>query len=103
MIFVLLLAQHGEFDGIDRLLARQALPEAGRPEALSDVLLTGIALTHDPKYLPYLRQAMDRPQQDWDLRKILRALKGMSGPEVRQLRVDVNKRMRNPAAMGIQD
>jgi hypothetical protein len=29
------------------------------------------------------------------LRTLLRALKGMSGPEVRQLRLDINKQMRS--------
>jgi len=65
---------------------------------LPEALLAGIALSRDTKYIPYLRRLMDRTQQDWDLRKILRALKGMSGPEARQLRVDVNKRMRTASA-----
>jgi hypothetical protein len=32
---------------------------------------------------------------EWELRKILQALKGMTGPDARQLRLEINKRMRN--------
>ena len=98
VIFALLLAQHGQFEGIDRLLARQSDREVSKTGTLPEALLAGIALSRDTKYIPYLRRLMDRTQQDWDLRKILRALKGMSGPEARQLRVDVNKRMRTASA-----
>ena len=55
----------------------------------------------DPKYLPFLRRQMLRSQQDYELRKILRAAKGMNGPEVRQLRLYVNKRMRTASASNL--
>ena len=61
---------------------------------LPDPLLTAIALVQNPKYIPLLRSLMDATRNDNELRKVLRALKGMTGPEARQLRVDVNKRMR---------
>ena len=43
--------------------------------------------SRDGKYIPFLRRLMDQTQQDWELRKILRALKGMSGADARQLRL----------------
>jgi len=96
--FALLLAQHGEFDGIDRLMARPPGRDDDKSGMLPDALLAGVTLSRDAKYLPFLRRLMERTQQDWDLRKILRALKGMPGAEARQLRVDVNKRMRTASA-----
>jgi hypothetical protein len=100
--FALLLAQHGEFDGMDRLMSQLPERDDDKSETLPDALLAGIALSRDAKYLPFLRRLMERAQQDWDLRKILRALKGMTGTEARQLRVDVNKRMRTASAVRVE-
>jgi hypothetical protein len=97
--FALLLAQHGEFDGIDRVLARSPERDDDTSEVLPDAFLAGIALSRDAKYLPFLRRLTDRTQQEWELRKILRALKGMTGAEARQLRVDLNKRMRTAGSV----
>jgi HEAT repeat protein len=93
-VFALLLAQHGEFDGVDRIVAQLPENSPNKFTTLPDTLLTGIALSRDAKYIPALRRMMERTQQDWELHKILRALKGMSGADARQLRLDVNKRMR---------
>jgi HEAT repeat protein/thiol-disulfide isomerase/thioredoxin len=95
MPFALLLAQHGEFEGVERLIEMRRELLEDKSQVLPDPLLTGIALTQDAKYLPLLRSLMDATRNDYELRKILRALKGMTGPDVRQLRVDVNKRMRS--------
>jgi hypothetical protein len=94
MPFALLLAQHGEFDGVERLIEMRQERREDKLQVLPDPLLTGIALTQNAKYIPLLRSLMDATRNDFELRKILRALKGMTGPEARQLRVDVNKRMR---------
>jgi hypothetical protein len=102
MIFALLLAQHGEFDGVDRLVAQPQEEMLETRGALPDALLTGIALSRDGKYISFLRRLMDRTQADWELRKILRALKGMTGAEARQLRLDVNKRMRIAGAANVE-
>jgi len=92
--FALLLAQHGELDGVDRLIELRGELSEEKSQVLPDPLLTAIALTQNPKYLPLLRGLMDTTQVDAELRKMLRALKGMSGAEARQLRVDLNKRLR---------
>jgi HEAT repeat protein len=90
--FALLLAQYGEFSGVDRLIA-----ETNREKRrdVSEAILTGIALSRDAKYLPALRQMTEALTDEWELRKILQALKGMTGPDARQLRLEINKRMRN--------
>src|SRR5439155_9765055 len=101
IIFALLLAQHGDFDGVDHLVAQQPEGESEKYMTTPDALLAGIGLSRDAKYLPFLRRLMQRTQQDYELRKILRAAKGMSGPEIRQLRMDVNKRMRTASASNV--
>jgi len=37
---------------------------------------------------------MDGTKDEYELRTILRALRGMGGPEVRQLRLEINRQMR---------
>jgi HEAT repeat protein/thiol-disulfide isomerase/thioredoxin len=93
--FAILLAQYGEFDGLDRLLSRRAGLHAESIDRGESAILAAVALSHDPKYVPALRQIAAKIQEDWDLRKVLQALKGMTGPEARQLRLDINKRMRD--------
>jgi hypothetical protein len=90
--FVLLLAQYGDFSGVDRMLEQQ--PDDIESRGLENAVLSGIALSRDAKYLPALRRRMERSTDDWELRQILQALKGMTGAEARQLRLDINKRMR---------
>jgi hypothetical protein len=90
-----LLAQYGEFDGLDRLIGQRPEPDRASERGSSDVLLAGIALSHDAKYLPALRRIMEATPNEWELRKILQALRGMTGPDARQLRLEINKRMRD--------
>jgi HEAT repeat protein/thiol-disulfide isomerase/thioredoxin len=94
--FALLLAQYGEFDGLDQLVSRRA--EASQQN--HEIVLAGIALSHDSKYIPTLRQIMGKADGEWELRKVLQALKGMTGPEARQLRLDINKRLRDTGKIG---
>ena len=95
--FALLLAQYGQFDGVDRMIA--SLPSMSAADnggaGANDVLLAGIALSRDSKYIPALKQMAATRQNQWDLRKVLQAMKGMSGPDARQLRLDINKKIRN--------
>lgn len=93
--FALLLAQYGEFDGVDRLVTQLVALDSGKGSSFTDALLTGIALSRDPKYLPALRQIAAARRDEWELRKVLQALKGMTGSDARQLRLEINKRMRN--------
>jgi len=94
--FAVLLAQYGEFDGVDRLVAQLAAQPAEKEpgESATEAVLTGIALSHDVKYLPFLRQIAASRQEESELRKVLQAMKGMAGPEVRQLRLIINKKIR---------
>jgi HEAT repeat protein/thiol-disulfide isomerase/thioredoxin len=92
--FALLLAQYGQFGGLDRLLAENAGKNAARPSETDDAILAGIALSQDAKYLPALRQMVAARNDQYQLRKILQALQGMRGAEARQLRLDINKKLR---------
>ncbi len=92
--FALLLAQYGQFGGLDRLLSHSAAKKAGGPNELDDAIMAAIALSQDAKYLPALRQMVAARNDQWQLRKILQALQGMSGADARQLRLDINKKLR---------
>jgi HEAT repeat protein/thioredoxin-related protein len=93
--FALLLAQYGEFEGVDRLVAQLATLDSNKDRIATDALMTGIALSRDAKYLPALKQMASVRHEEWDLRKILSALKGMTGPDARQLRLEINKKLRS--------
>jgi len=97
--FALLLAQHGEPAGLERLIEIRGELSEDKAQVLPEALLTAIALAQDPKHLPLLRSFMDATRNTYELQKVLRAIKGLTGPEARQLRVDLNKRMR---AAGMQ-
>ncbi|PWU17992.1 MAG: hypothetical protein C5B50_10105 [Verrucomicrobia bacterium] len=89
----LLLAQYGDFSGLDVLI--KATPADGRGDnQLEQVILTCIALSRDAKYLPFLQKMVSSAKDEQELRRILQALKGMSGAEPRELRLAVNKRIR---------
>ena len=62
-VFALLLAQHGEFDGVDLLVAQLPENSPNKFTTLPDTLLTGIALSRDTKYIPALRRLMERTQR----------------------------------------
>ncbi len=86
---VLLLAQYGDFSGID-LLASRGLSRL----ALSDAMAVGIALSKDPKYLPLLYSRLPKETEEWKLRGLLKAVRGMGGEEAREFRRAVNQRVR---------
>jgi len=100
--FALLLAQHGEQVGLDRLIELRAELSEDKAEVLPDPLLTAIALAQDPKYIPLLRGLTDAARNNYVIQKVLRAIKGMNGPEARQLRVELNKRMRATGATVVE-
>ncbi|HEU0009116.1 MAG TPA: hypothetical protein VFT34_04785, partial [Verrucomicrobiae bacterium] len=99
--FALLLAQHGERAGLERLIEIRGELSEERSQVLPDSLLTAIALAQDPKYIPLLRGLMDATRNAYELQKLLRAIKGLTGPEARELRVELNKRMRTAGAGGM--
>lgn len=92
VINAVLLAQYGRRDGIDHCLAH---PVEGHEENSEfDPLLTGIALLRDPRDVEQVRKWAKRTRNVPDLQKFLRAVKGLSGAEVRQLRLELNRRLR---------
>ena len=93
--FALLLAQYGQFDGLDRLIAGSGDASSAGENEIDNAVMAGIALSQDAKYLPALRKFMDARIDEWELRKVLQALQGMRGADARQLRLDINKKIRN--------
>jgi thioredoxin 1 len=93
-VFALLLAQYGDFSGLDEMTKLKSANGAANEDGQNDSLMTAIALSHDAKYVPFLRGLMTS-KNEWELRKLLQALKGMNGAEARQLRLDINKQIRS--------
>ena len=89
----LLLAQYGDFTGLDHLLPA-VVADSLKQNELGSVLLAGVTLSRDPKYLPALKKMTAAAKEDQDFRRLLQALKGMSGPDARELRLEINKRLR---------
>ncbi len=88
----LLLAQYGDFSGLERLVAANgALQKESGTEA---AMLAMVALSRDPKYLPFLKERVIATKEEQEFRRLLQALKGMTGPQARELRLEINKRMR---------
>jgi len=78
--FALLLAQYGDFSGLDRLLGNQPDDVESRSEtALAG--LTGIALSRDTKVLAVPQESSVAVQFSMDFQEILQAMKGMNGPK----------------------
>jgi len=93
--FALLLAQYGQFDGLDRLAAGAEESSSRDENEFDDAFMTGIALCQDDKYVPELRKIMTSRKDSAALQKVLRALQGIRGTEARRLRLDINKKMRD--------
>ena len=89
----LILAQYGDFTGLDHLL-KDIATENQKEDEVQGIVLTAIGLSRDPKYMPYLRKMAASSKEEQDFRRLLQALRGMSGPEARELRLEINKRMR---------
>lgn len=93
--FLILLAQHREFDALSKAIERNPQPPGGKEMEMANAMAAAIALSRDTKFLPYVRAIVEGAAKDeWQLRSALRALRGMSGPEVRELRLDINRRIR---------
>jgi HEAT repeat protein len=87
----LLLAQYADFSGLDRLVNNQKAEDQWQ----GVLSLTAISLSHDAKYLPYLKKMTASAKDDQEFRRLLQALRGMNGTEARELRLAINKRMRD--------
>jgi HEAT repeat protein len=90
---VLILAQYGDFTGLDQLL-KEIATENQKEDQLEGVVLTAIGLSRDPKYMPYVKKMLTSAKEEQDFRRLLQALRGISGAEARELRLEINKRMR---------
>ena len=89
--FTLLLAQYGDFSALDRKLAAW---NHNRDPEVPRMLLIGLALSRDARYLPPLREALEKQQSEWEVREMLKWLQGIRGKEARELRREINRRIR---------
>lgn len=87
----LLLAQYADFTGLD-CFTKGALTETQNESQA--MVLTAIGLSRDTNYLPYVKKMVASAKDEQDFRRLLQALKGMTGAEARELRLEINKRMR---------
>lgn len=92
--FAVLLAQFGEFEALDQLIGLWRKTEARDRTGMMASITTGIALSRDAKYVGVLRQMVESTDNSWEWRQVLQGLRGMTGSEARQLRVEVNRRIR---------
>jgi len=90
-IHALLLAQYGDFSGLARLFETW---QKGQQGDVPKVFMVALRLTKDPRYLVPLRKKMEQADDQWELRELLKWLRGVSGPEARKLRREINRRMR---------
>jgi HEAT repeat protein len=90
-IIALTLAQYGDFSALDhRLEAWQSGPRQQVP----DVLLVGLALTRDERYLEPLRVRMQQVDSSYEMRELLKWLRGTNSDQARALRREINQRLR---------
>ncbi len=89
--FPLLLAQYGDYSGLESELQRWE--QSGRKKT-SDLLMMGLTITHDPRYIEPMKSMVADAEDSSDLARLLKWLEGVKGPEARQLRRDINRRMR---------
>jgi HEAT repeat protein/thioredoxin-related protein len=94
----LLLVQHGVFDGLDQILKAEGGVESRGHTMAQEALLTAMNLTQDAKYIPIIRNWMEGVSNEWELRRFLKAVRGMTGADARQLRLDINRRLRAPSS-----
>src|SRR5262249_17389020 len=79
-LWALLLGQYGDFSGVDRLVNNRGLENE---QGLQSVLLTAVGLSHDAKYLPFLKKMIASAKDEQEFRRLLQALRGMNGTEAR--------------------
>src|ERR1019366_2840448 len=89
----LLLAQYGDYSGLEPF-PPSVVRENEEQSEVGSVLLAAVAMSRDAKYVPHLKQLTASTKGRPDFTRLLQALKGMSGPEARELRPEINRRMR---------
>ena len=99
---LLILAQYGDFRGVEQWFREWS---QGKPADVPRTFLAGIALSRDPKYVPVLRTVATEGKRRglWSVRSVLQWTRGMKGHEVRDLRREVNARMREIRATQPRD
>lgn len=88
----LLLAQYGQFEGLEEMLVawqRERTAEPPKP------LLMGLTLTRDERFIAPIKHYVQNADNEYELREALQWLRGVRGDEARQLRREINERMRN--------
>jgi len=92
----LLLAQYGDPSGLDVLAARWS---KAKDADVPDAVIAAIALTRSAKHLGILRRAAAAADSSWEVRELIKALRGMRGREARAMRRELNKRLRDLGTM----
>ncbi len=87
----LLLAQYGEFEPLNAALDKWL---AGPKDTSPPMLMIGLLLSHDERYLPPVKVAVDRAEERYSLSQTLQWLRGVPGSAARSLRRDINRRLR---------
>ena len=90
-IIALTLAQYGDFTALEKRLEAW---QAGSRQDVPGILFVGLALTGDDRYLEPLRVRVQQSTSAYDLRELLQWLRGTRSEEARELRREINKRMR---------
>jgi len=89
--FAVLLAQYGDYTGMDLLLERW---QRTQDTAAQGFLLVGLALARDERFLPPLKAKVASTDGSYELRELLNWLRGVRGEEARKLRREINRRLR---------
>lgn len=87
----LLMAQYGKPDALVALIPR--LGNESDDQQLAKMLMLGLPLTKDPRFLPLLRAKVEQAEGREGLVPVLDALIGVPGTEARALRRLVNERL----------
>ena len=66
---------------------------------MPDAIIAAIALTRSAKHLGILRRAAAAADSSWEVRELIKALRGMRGREARAMRRELNKRLRDLGTM----
>lgn len=87
----LLLGQYGDEAMFERLFEQyQKSPDS----RVAEVLLCALPLTRDAKYLAVFKDVLKKATDSYELRNLLKYLRGVRGSEARELRRAVNEKLR---------
>ncbi|MDX1565240.1 MAG: HEAT repeat domain-containing protein, partial [Phycisphaeraceae bacterium] len=87
----MVLAQYGDFSGMDRLLTLRKA-ETGR--SIDQALAVALQLSRNKKYAGYLTDQIESATSEYQLRYLLKPLRGIHDDWARELRRQINAKMR---------